>query len=698
MIITDPDKVLNEMRREMEEAYYEDYGEGIAEAPMEPTTYGQKLAEPANFNKNLKLWSSPDGRTYYPVSETHKKLPPDVYEFSVHPQQGPLYTRINYSVEDLVRFEDSTIDEVVEEIQSFWEKKKLFEEYKLPFRRGILMYGPAGCHAAGTDILMYDGRLRKVEDVEFGDMLMGPDSTSREVLRLCHGSQTMYRIIPKRGDSFVVNENHILHLVRSGTRDKALPKELNVSVKQFLEMSKPSQNRFKLTRSGPIEFDPYMVGELLVDPYFLGVWLGDGTSRDPIITTADPEIVRYLKKYASSIGQKVSVYDEHKNAQTYRIVSDGPKNELLMKMRALGVINNKHIPNEYMVASVSDRLQLLAGIIDTDGSYASVAWRPTEKYKKKGYKGYFDVIQKNHALALQIQQLARSVGLGTGLSKCTKTIKSTGFSGEYYRISIFGNIKTIPTKLPRKRAIVGKPNKDPLLTGIKKIERLSKRKYYGFCLDKDHLYLTGDYIVHHNSGKSCATKLIIHDVLKMGGIAVKFENPGTFIECMRTFRQLQPDTEVIVIMEDIEATFRRGGRSQILNILDGIDSFEKVAFLATTNYPELLEPRIKNRPSRFDKRFNIGLPKAKARRQFIEFLLSKSDRIKELDIDSWVRNTEDMSFAHIKELFISVNLFGRDYQDTLTTLREMSKNVTSENFGDNGRGAGFHTKKAYMND
>jgi SpoVK/Ycf46/Vps4 family AAA+-type ATPase len=159
---------------------------------------------------------------------------------------------------------------------------------------------------------------------------------------------------------------------------------------------------------------------------------------------------------------------------------------------------------------------------------------------------------------------------------------------------------------------------------------------------------------------------------------------------MRVFRQLQPDTEVIVIMEDIEASFSRN-RTQILNLLDGIDSFEKVAYLATTNYPELLEPRIKNRPSRFDKRFNIGLPKAKARQQFIEFLLKKSERLSDLDVNQWVTDTEDMSFAHIKELFISVNLFGRPYGDTLGTLRDMAKNISSENFGDNG-GAGFRMR------
>ena len=191
------------------------------------------------------------------------------------------------------------------------------------------------------------------------------------------------------------------------------------------------------------------------------------------------------------------------------------------------------------------------------------------------------------------------------------------------------------------------------------------------------------------SGKSCCVKLIIHDVIKMGGIAIKFEDVGQFIECVRAFRVIQPDTPIVVIMEDIEAIFQRR-RSAILNLLDGIDGFERIAYLATTNYPEVLEPRVKNRPSRFDRRFEIGFPLDSARRQYLNHLLAKSDRVK-LDVTQWVKDTSGMSFAHIKELFISVNLFEHGYDEALQILRDMSKKVTSEKYGDNGR-VGFQSK------
>jgi SpoVK/Ycf46/Vps4 family AAA+-type ATPase len=187
-------------------------------------------------------------------------------------------------------------------------------------------------------------------------------------------------------------------------------------------------------------------------------------------------------------------------------------------------------------------------------------------------------------------------------------------------------------------------------------------------------------------GKSSTVKLIVQDVIKKGGIAIEFSNVGAFVSGMRVLRVIQPDTPIVVIMEDIDSILN-GPSSKILNILDGIGGFDKIAFLATTNYPEELERRVKNRPSRFDKRYYIDYPNKESRRQYIEYLSDQSEKIN-IDLDQWVKDTEAMSFAHIKELFISVNLFGRKYSDVLESLRDMSKNISSEDFEMSGVGFG----------
>ena len=68
----------------------------------------------------------------------------------------------------------------------------------------------------GTEIMMYDGTIKKVEDVKQNDVVMGDDSTPRNVLELCHNFETMYKIKTNKGKDFIVNENHILSLKSTG--------------------------------------------------------------------------------------------------------------------------------------------------------------------------------------------------------------------------------------------------------------------------------------------------------------------------------------------------------------------------------------------------------------------------------------------------------------------------------------------------
>jgi hypothetical protein len=174
------------------------------------------------------------------------------------------------------------------------------------------------------------------------------------------------------------------------------------------------------------------------------------------------------------------------------------------------------------------------------------------------------------------------------------------------------------------------------------------------------------------SGKSCTIQLIVQDVIKRGGVVFKFSAPGLYTEAIRIFREVQPDTPIVCLMEDIDSTIEVYNESEVLNILDGVDQIEKVVYLATTNYPERLGQRILNRPSRFDKRFKMGHPKKKSRRLYFQHILDE-ETIKDnkIDLDKWVEDTEKMSVAHLKELFVSVVILGNDYKEAIKTLQSM---------------------------
>jgi len=112
----------------------------------------------------------------------------------------------------------------------------------------LLAEGPTGCHAAGQGVLMYDGSIRRVEDVVVGDNLMGPDGP-RLVLGLARGTDEMVDVVPVKGTPWRVNRGHILTLVRTDTSEVR-----DVSLRDYATWSRTQKHLYKLFRA-PMAFD-----------------------------------------------------------------------------------------------------------------------------------------------------------------------------------------------------------------------------------------------------------------------------------------------------------------------------------------------------------------------------------------------------------------------------------------------------------
>jgi SpoVK/Ycf46/Vps4 family AAA+-type ATPase len=190
------------------------------------------------------------------------------------------------------------------------------------------------------------------------------------------------------------------------------------------------------------------------------------------------------------------------------------------------------------------------------------------------------------------------------------------------------------------------------------------------------------------SGKTCTVQLVVKDVIeKRGGLCVVFGHPKLFLNGMRVLRQIHPHTKIVVLMEDLDSIIEQHDESEVLNILDGVNAFEDVVYLATTNYPERLGPRIINRPSRFDKRIKIGYPNAECRKIYLESLLTEEETKRcKINLDKWVNDTEEFSMAHLKELFVAVVILGDKYDEALTNLKGMKSQISSDESGKMGFG------------
>lgn len=351
-----------------------------------------------------------------------------------------------------------------------------------------------GCHARGTEVLMYDGSIKRVEDIIIGDLIMGPDSKPRKVLQLCRGKDRMVKIIPTKGESFTINQEHILSLKRTRCRasDKLAGNIEDIKFSEWENLSDYGKHIRKLFRVG-VDFSKK---QLSMDPYLMGLLLGDGGFHASVgITSADEEIISYCELEAEKLGLKL-----RKNGLTYYFTTgftNNGQNKLINIIRKEGLYQTrsgtKFIPQDYKTSDRKDRLSLLAGLLDTDGSYDG-----------SGY--YF--ISKSERLAKDLAFVARSLGFAAYVSRQKKICTNNGVEGYYFRVSLSGELSEIPCKLPRKKAAKRLQKKDVLVTGFS-YEEAGYDDYFGFKVDGDNRYLLSDFTVTHNSGKTFTLSSIV---------------------------------------------------------------------------------------------------------------------------------------------------------------------------------------------
>lgn len=361
-----------------------------------------------------------------------------------------------------------------------------------------------GCFGKGTKVYKTDGTLVCVEDVVVGDLLLGPDNTPREVQKLFRGTEQMVLVTLRDKSYFVCNESHVLSLVNNDNEGRWGLKQneiVDVTVSDYREWSAKRKHLSKSYKMGHMIFDE-LDFELPIDPYVLGVWLGDGSSIGCIFSCCDED---------SAIIDKIREkgYYIYKGASKFAWNAPGRIRE---ELTALGVHGNKHIPEIYLCASIEDRLELLAGLLDTDGSYDSL---------RHGY----EFSQKKEHIVLAVKRLAETLGFTTFLGK-----QQNNKFGNCFRLFISGEgLEQIPCVLPRKQARVRKQIKDPRRYAFT-ITPLDVDEYYGFEVDGDHRFILENGIVTHNSGKSSLIREIIYHLLQTTtdtiGIVALEESPA----------------------------------------------------------------------------------------------------------------------------------------------------------------------------
>lgn len=304
---------------------------------------------------------------------------------------------------------------------------------------------------------------------------------------------TLQRTNTKKAEDYSDRPQYVAQRIENDTID--------IKLRDWFELSNYKKHIYKLFRVPVEEFNTEKA-PLKISPYFLGVLLGDGyLGATPTVTTPDDEIVQTLKKEAKKLDMVVTI---HKKKDTSclncAIVREEYKsrtpNPLAVLLEGYGLLNKKSgekfIPHEYKTTSKEDRLEILAGLMDTDGYLAVKKGKKSETYA-------YDYISKSKQLAEDIAFIARSLGYCVSINVCQKSCQND-YTGTYYRVYIGGQVDTIPCRIRLKQPPIS-CNEQTLRTGFS-VRKVEKGEFFGFQLSGDGRYLLEDFMVTHNSGKS----------------------------------------------------------------------------------------------------------------------------------------------------------------------------------------------------
>lgn len=190
------------------------------------------------------------------------------------------------------------------------------------------------------------------------------------------------------------------------------------------------------------------------------------------------------------------------------------------------------------------------------------------------------------------------------------------------------------------------------------------------------------------SGKTSTLQLLVKRLIdNQQGVVLLVDHPHPAAACLQLARGIEPTRPMIAILEDIDALVQRYGENEYLSLLDGEAQVDNIVFIATTNYPERLDWRFVDRPSRFDTIRYIGMPSAAARRLYLKI---KEPSLTNDELDLWVGASDGFSIAHLKEMIIAVRCFGQPLKEVVDRLEEMQqRKPTSEQAPDRPLSFGF---------
>lgn len=317
-------------------------------------------------------------------------------------------------------------------------------------------------------------------DITIGDLLFDTSGGVTKVIDIPFDAETdIYTITLRDNRKIQASLNHLWKVIDWNGYTKVLStKQL---INGFREKGKYKESKYYIPQNSGVDFKE---SSLPLDPYFLGLLLGDGcltqSSKNQAYFTST---LIDMKFYMQILGYPYKTLDD----RHHRIVYKNVKDKLIELQLAHTKSHTKFIPNVYKYNSRKVRLELIKGLMDTDGTV--------------GYGGNPQYCTVSKQLSEDIMEVARSLGIN-----CNLVISQNKF-GKIYTIRFYTNIPLF--KLERKLKKQKLTKTRDYKTAIIDISFSHKEKAKCVTVDsQDSCYLIGDFVTTHNSKGTISTEHI----------------------------------------------------------------------------------------------------------------------------------------------------------------------------------------------
>lgn len=339
-----------------------------------------------------------------------------------------------------------------------------------------------------TPIPTPDG-FKRMGDIQVGDKVFGRDGKPYNVSFATdyQHNRDCYKILFDDGTHIIADAEHIWTVHDKTHRRRDKNSERDLTTKQMLDAGifmGDGSKKYSIKNTSPVLTDKK---DLPIDPYLFGYWLGDGDSSRFRVTSHVDDT--FFKEYCDTVEAEYSIIPDKRGYtvcyQTLYGYTD--------KLKRLGVLGNKHIPDCYLWSSVDDRKKLLCGLMDSDGN-------SSEPVNGRKYNNLCEFSNKNETLIDSFMVLCSSLGLKP--KKTKKIIKGV----DYYlvRFTTYSDYGIgAPFMMKRKSDRIGPRGNFDFTTSrlISSIEKVESRPVKCIQVDSpDHIFLCGEqFLPTHNT-------------------------------------------------------------------------------------------------------------------------------------------------------------------------------------------------------